>query len=116
MKKTQNISCQPNILEIDSKTIHEELVTALGPSAPSYTTVTGWAKHFREGREDVNDHPRSANLVSQFTDEHIQLVRQVISNDPHSTYDEIMPETSLSLSLSLSLSVPLSWYNRANYP
>ncbi|CAF1566186.1 unnamed protein product, partial [Rotaria sordida] len=28
------------ILEIDSKTIHEELVIALGPSAPSYTTVT----------------------------------------------------------------------------
>ena len=28
------------ILETDPKTIHEELVTVLGPSAPSYTTVT----------------------------------------------------------------------------
>ena len=28
------------IVEIDPKTIHEELVTALGPNASSYTTVT----------------------------------------------------------------------------
>lgn len=84
------------ILEIDPKTIHEELVTALGPSAPSYTTVTGWAKRFREGREDVNDDPRSGRLVSELTDENIELVRQVISNDPHSTYDEIIAETLLS--------------------
>ena len=28
------------ILEIDPKIIHEELVTALGPNAPSYTIVT----------------------------------------------------------------------------
>ena len=52
----------PIILETDPKTIHEELVTALGPSAPSYTTVTRWAKRFRQGREDVNDHSRSARF------------------------------------------------------
>ena len=85
------------ILEIDSKTIHEELVTALGPSALSYTTATRWARRFRQGREDVNDHPQSAcPALSQFTDENIELVRQVISNDPHSAYDKIIAETSLS--------------------
>ncbi|CAF3389983.1 unnamed protein product [Rotaria sp. Silwood2] len=94
------------VLEIDPKTIHEELVTALGPSAPSYTTFTRWAKRVREGREDVNDDPRSGRPVSELTDENIELVRQVINNDPHSTYDEIIAETSHSL----------SWYNRANYP
>ena len=62
------------ILEIDPKTIHEELVTVLGPSVPSYTTVTRWIKRFRQEREDVNDHPRSASPLSQFTDENIQLV------------------------------------------
>ena len=50
-----------SILQIDPKTIHEELVTTLGPSTPSYTTVTRWAKRFRQGREDVNDHPRSSS-------------------------------------------------------
>ena len=84
------------ILEIDPKPIHEELVIALRPSAPSYTIVTRWAKRFREGKEDVNDDPRSASPVSEFTGENIELVRQVISNDPHSTYDEIIPDASLS--------------------
>ena len=75
------------ILEIDPKTIHEELRTALRPNAPSDRTVARWAKRFREGREDVNDDPRSGRPVSELTDENIELVREVINNDPHSTYD-----------------------------
>ena len=63
------------ILEIDPKIILEELVTALGPSASSYTTVIRWAKRFRHGREDVNDHHRSASPLSEFTGENIKLVR-----------------------------------------
>ena len=86
----------PTTLEIDPKTIHEELVTAWRVSAPSYTTVTRWAKRFRERREDVNDHPLSAYPLSEFAGENIQLLREVISNDRHSTYDEIVAETSLS--------------------
>ena len=50
------------ILQIGPKTIHEELVTALGPSTSSSRTVTRWTKRFRQGREDVNDHRRSARL------------------------------------------------------
>lgn len=84
------------ILGIDAKTIHEELTTALGPNAPSYRTVARWANRFREGREDVNDDPRSGRPVSELTDENIELVRQVINNDPHSTYDEIIAAISLS--------------------
>ncbi|CAF1086736.1 unnamed protein product [Didymodactylos carnosus] len=83
-------------LGIDPTTIHEELTTALGPNAPSYRTVARWAKRFREGREDVNDEPRSGRPVSELTDENIELVRQFINNDPHSTYDDSTAETSLS--------------------
>ena len=68
----------------------------MGSSAPSYTTVARWAKRFRQRRIDVNDHSRSASPLSKFTGENIKLVRQVISNDPHSTYGEIIAETSLS--------------------
>ena len=71
------------ILDIDPKTIHEKLVTALEPRAPLHTTVIIWEKRFRQGREDVNDHSPSASPLSQFTDENIELVRQVIINDPH---------------------------------
>jgi transposase len=84
------------ILGINPKTIHEEFVTALGPKAPSYPTIAEWAKRFREGREDVNDDPRSGRPVSELTDENIELVREIINNDPHSTYDDIIAETSLS--------------------
>ena len=66
------------------------------PSAPSYTTVTRWSKRFRQRREDVNDHLRSASSLSQFTGQNIELVPQVISDDPHSTFDEIIAETFLS--------------------
>ena len=84
------------ILGIAPVTIHEELATALGPDAPAYRTVAKWAERFREGREDVNDDLRSGRPVSELTDENIELVRQVITNDPHSTYDDIITETFLS--------------------
>ena len=65
------------------------------PSAPSYTTATRWTKRFREGREEVDDHPQSASPLSEFTGKNIKLVRQVIGNGPHLIYDEIIAETSL---------------------
>ena len=79
------------ILGIDVKTIYEELTTALGSNAPSYCTVLRWASHFCERREDVNDDLRSARPVSELTG-----IRQIINNDPRSSYDEIIAETSLS--------------------
>ena len=48
------------ILGIDPKTIHEEFETGLGLSAASYTTVTRWAKRFRQGKKDVDDHLQSS--------------------------------------------------------
>ena len=55
-----------------------------------------WAKDFREGREDVNDDPRSDRPISVLTHENIECVRQVIEDDPHSTYDDIMVAPNLS--------------------
>ena len=93
------------ILGIDAKTIHKELTIALGSNAPSYRTVVWWTSRCREGRKDVNDAPRSALPVPELADENIELVREIINNDqPHSTYEEIIAETSLS------------WYNRTNCP
>ena len=59
---------------VDAKTIHEELITAMGPNAPSYLTIVRWVSCFREEREDANDDPRSGHLVSGLTDENIELV------------------------------------------
>ena len=81
--------------ELLCKWIQDNSWRILGPSVPSYKTVTRWTKRFSEGREGVNDHPRSPSLLSPFTGENIQLLRQVISNDLHSTYVEITAEASL---------------------
>ena len=48
------------------------------------------------GKVFSNNDSRSASPVSEFTGENIELVQQVISNYPHSAYDEIIAETSLS--------------------
>ena len=44
------------------------------PSASSYTAGIRLTKRFRQGREDVNDHPRSASPLFQLTRENIELV------------------------------------------
>ena len=79
---------------IDANTIHEELTAALGLNASSYPTMVRWASRFREGREDANDDPRSSYPASERTDENIELIRQIINNNPHSTDDEIITESS----------------------
>ena len=78
---------------IQSSVIFKELEQAYATQAPSYATVRKWAKLFREGREDVNDDPRSGRPITKHTSANIELVRAVINNDPHSTIDDIETET-----------------------
>ncbi|CAF1477624.1 unnamed protein product, partial [Rotaria sp. Silwood1] len=84
------------ILEIDAKTICEELTTVLEPDAPAYSPVAKWVKRFHEERADVNDEFRCGRPILVFTDENIEQVRQVIEDAPHSTYNDIIAETSFS--------------------
>lgn len=84
------------ILEINPKTIFDELTEALGPDTPSYSMVKNWAKRFREGREDVSDDSWSDRPISVLTVENIECVWQVIEDDPHSTYEDIIIKTDLS--------------------
>ena len=77
-------------MRIDSKTIFDELTEALGPDAPSYPTARRWAKRFHEGRKNVSNDPRCGSPISVLTDENVERVRQVIEDDLHSTYDDIL--------------------------
>jgi len=83
-------------LGISAKTIHEELISAYGPDVISYSTVQKWSKLFREGRMELEDAPRSGRTVSKTNEENIELVRDLIEADPHSSYDDIEAETELS--------------------
>jgi [histone H3]-lysine36 N-dimethyltransferase SETMAR len=84
------------ILEVSAKTIHEELTLAYGSDVVSYSTVQKWAKLFRDGRMEVEDDLRCGRPVSVVTEENIDLVRDIIEEDPHATYDDIAKESELS--------------------
>ncbi len=53
-------------------------------------------KRFKEGREDFEDDPRSGRPITAHTEDNIELLRQLIEEDPHSTYNQIEAETGLS--------------------
>jgi histone-lysine N-methyltransferase SETMAR len=62
---------------LKNSTIHEQLCEAYGAAAPSLSVVKDWAKRFRDGRETLEDDPRSGRpksadfgkLVSDVLDE-----------------------------------------------
>ena len=84
------------ILGISPKNIWEELSKAFGKEAPSYAFVVKWNKLFKDGREDVKDNPRSGRPITALTQDNIELVSELIKEDPYITYDQIEAQTSLN--------------------
>ncbi|CAF4590519.1 unnamed protein product, partial [Didymodactylos carnosus] len=76
--------------------IANELKLAHGDQAPKYSTVARWVALFKEGREELNDDPRSGRPIIVHTAANIELVRQIIEADPHSTFDDIMAQSSIN--------------------
>lgn len=76
--------------------IHTELVTVHKDLAPHYTTVVKWVNLFKAGRESLEDDPRSGRPLTSFSEDNIELVRLVIEDNPHATYDEIKGETFIN--------------------
>lgn len=83
-------------LGINATDIHRELCDAWGESYVSYPCVTKWIREFREGRQSIEDAPRSGRPVTQTTAENIELVRQLIDTDPHVSIRYLITETGLS--------------------
>jgi len=81
---------------MDPTTIHQELVTAYGVQAISYSAVQKRSKLVREGEMEIEEKPRSGRPVSETTQGNIDLVRRLIEEDPHSTYDDLEAESELS--------------------
>lgn len=84
------------ILGFNPTEIHEELTDAHGDDVASYSTVLRWSNKTDDGEMEIEDQPRSGRPVTGPTEANIEKVRRVIDEDPHSTYDEIEEETSLS--------------------
>ncbi|CAF4999957.1 unnamed protein product, partial [Rotaria sp. Silwood1] len=83
-------------LDIEARTIHDELYTVFGDEAPSYRTVARWSQWFREGQEEAGDEGRPGRPVTETTSENIEQVQSIIDDDAFVTVDELQEQIDLS--------------------
>ena len=69
---------------------------ANGNQVPKYSTVAKWAAHFKEGRERLEDDPRSRRPQTTYTAENIERVRAINEEDPHAKHNIIKAVTSIN--------------------
>ena len=82
-------------LGFDAKSIHADFVSVFGEEALSYETVARWIRLFKDGRQSFEDEHRVGRTITGKSTANIDLVRNVIEDNPYVTYDEIEAETSL---------------------
>lgn len=79
-----------------SKTL-EMLKVAYGDSALSQKNVYKWYKLFQEGREDVNDEPRSGRPSTSTTDENVGEVKKMVLANRRITVREVAEDVGISI-------------------
>ena len=83
-------------LKIKAVEIHKELFLIHGDKSYDYKTVAKWSVLFRDGRESFEDNPRSGWPITQTTSINIDHEREVILDNPRSTFNDIEGLTGLS--------------------
>jgi histone-lysine N-methyltransferase SETMAR len=78
--------------------IVEEMVKVYGTHAPSKATVYNWLHHFKDGKENFEDEPRSGCPSTVITDANIERVRAQIIKDRRQTLNEVAEELGMSRS------------------
>jgi len=78
-----------------SKTL-EMLTVAYGESTLCKKKVYKWYKLFQEGRENVNDEPRSGRPSTSKTDENVQEVKEIVLKNRRITIREIADDLNIS--------------------
>ena len=58
-------------------------------NTPSDRTVFNCVREFQRNKFSVEDAPRSASPSTSVTQQTIDIVRKIIEDDPHSTYQQI---------------------------
>ena len=71
------------------------LTEAYGDATLSRTMVFKWHKVFKEGRENVENDPRSRRPISSTNDENVEVVRAVMVKDRRLSVTMIAEETGL---------------------
>jgi len=71
------------------------LTKAYGDATLSRTMVFKWHKAFKEGRENVEDDPRSGRPISSTNYQNVEVVRAVMAKDRRLSVKMIAEETGL---------------------
>ena len=63
----------------------------------SWTQVQLWHNQFKEGREDVNDNAQPGRPSTSTSDENIEPVKKMISDNPRITIREVADDVVISM-------------------
>jgi transposase len=76
--------------------IHKELVIAEGTKALSKRTIYRWIEAFEAGQSSIEDAPRSGRPREAVTPSNVNIVEDLISNDPHISIESIQEVIPIS--------------------
>ena len=74
----------------------EVLQDVYGDDAMSRAWVFEWHRRFKEGREDVEDDPRSGRSSTSTTEENVEIIRQKVLGDRRLTVRMIANELDMN--------------------
>ena len=83
-------------LNVNATETYENLKKAYGEHAVSRTQVFRWHKAFLDGREGVEDEPRSRRPCTSKTDENVTKVRDLVRSDRRLTVRMISSVSNLN--------------------
>ena len=84
------------LLEISATEITYESALVYGHHALKYSTVAKLAVLLKESRDSFEDDSCSRRLITIHSQRNIDRLGQVIQRNSHSTYDDIIAETSVN--------------------
>ena len=85
-----------SLLKDSNRNIHNDLVEVSGDQALVSSTFRRWAQLFREGRDSIEDEPRTCRPKFAICEPSIELVGKFLRNDPCCSIEEINKYTDIS--------------------
>ena len=82
--------------QLNTKQIHEELVSTYHDASPSYSTVKRWCHEFKLGRESCMDAPRAGRPCTVTNEETVNEIHDIVMADRRVTIRKIVEETKAS--------------------
>jgi histone-lysine N-methyltransferase SETMAR len=84
------------LLGLTAMKIYGELTNAYGHECVSYSTAAEWVCRFSNGRESLEDNPRSGRPITVVNQRNIDVVKDLVKKDPHISIDYITAMVDIS--------------------